>query len=183
MQDMSQTAWFFMCNKLCEADQARKNNMDRLTLRAAALAVTAVVVDMSSEGKTLSFKSSVQPTVKRIATPGDFVDACKSEQSGSFVPPSGLFDEHTNPDLVKVLFHLVGGTWMTTLDAGNTWSSMRSMLWPDLGAVLWCSTTIPDSDAIECSGYELMLYLWSIASRPCFLVSLLQITCFVGAKA
>ena len=51
-------------------------NFDRLMLRATTLAATAVLVDLATEGKPLSFKSSVQPTVKRIATPGDFVDAC-----------------------------------------------------------------------------------------------------------
>ena len=55
-------------------------NFDRLILRAAALGATAVLVDMGCQGQTLSFKSSVQPTIKRIATPGDFVDACRSEQ-------------------------------------------------------------------------------------------------------
>lgn len=52
-------------------------NFDRLMLRATTLAATAVLVDLATEGKPLSFKSSVQPTVKRIATPGDFVDACR----------------------------------------------------------------------------------------------------------
>ena len=92
------------------------------------------------------------------------IDACRSEQNGAFVPPAGLFDEHTNPDLVKVLFHLVGGTWIATTDQGNTWESLRAMLWPDLGAVLWCSTATPDSSSIDCTGYKLMLHLWSIAS-------------------